>query len=99
MAARLVRYRDAHCCRHCSGRTVREITYWAGLKKHRTGWCMVAGRAVNDTDYCSRFRWAAQHRPPTPEKPKGLTVEQVAALATKPEELPQSEQTEEVRCD
>jgi len=68
MAARLVRYRDAHCCRHCSGRTVREISYWGGLKKRLQPWCSALLQAVADTGYCSRFRWAAQYRLPKPEK-------------------------------
>ena len=74
MAARLVRYRDAHCCRHCSGRTVREISYWGGLKKRLQPWCSALLQAVADTGYCSRFRWAAGFRPPTPARPTTLTT-------------------------
>ena len=67
MADKPVAYRRAKCCAHCAA--YKGWMLWPpgrGIlptcrRKHH--------RRVAQTDYCSRFRWAAQYRPPTPEKP------------------------------
>ena len=81
--------RLAKCCRNC--RQYRRKS-WVQMK---VSICRLTGERITQVAYCPHFRWAAGLRPPTPPKPEGLTVEQVGALGTKPEELPQSEQAEE----
>ena len=69
MADMPIAYCKAKCCAFCSAHTDHELRYWAGLRKRLVPWCTRLLQIVDPKYRCSRFRWDAEHRPPTPEKP------------------------------
>ena len=82
MAPRSRLVHAAKCCAHCRRHSILFIKRFLRAPLRQT-YCRFMGQDVTPTAYCTRFRWAAGYRPPTPERPAEVpTVE-----ALPPEEV------------
>ena len=71
MADMPIAYREAHCCLYCRHYVLRRVRRFL-RRASITIYCSFLKRDVLPTCRCSRFRWDAEHRPPTPRKPAAV---------------------------
>jgi len=68
MADMPIAYCKAKCCLYCRSHVLRRVKRFL-RRAIATVYCSILKRDVWAAYHCSRFRWDAEHRPPTPEKP------------------------------